>query len=324
MLRGYIRSKGVLASERQLKSSLPRMFPTWHQERWLNSQERSNPSIYIAQYFGQKIHFDQNEKLIHYGVTYVLARDGFSGKIVGSAVMSRKNNKIIYDKVYRSCLLQYGLWDQVRVDHGREFYLILYIQEKLRAAGRGSTDILPYIQTTSTNNHIIERIWVEVNKRVTYPIKRIVTVMDDQRIINMDDAVEKFCVSHVLRMVCSVGLERLIGAWNNHSVPRKGVPNTLQANQNRINPITPVDVPSTVSAVSMYRQQGGSLTNPSEFGEDPLGADDQLCRRRNELWQLRCGGRTIEDIFSSLICGDTACLQGAIVTFIEVTRELEP
>ena len=33
---------------------------------------------------------DQNEKLVHYGVTYMMARDGYSGKIVGVAVMPRK------------------------------------------------------------------------------------------------------------------------------------------------------------------------------------------------------------------------------------------
>ena len=84
--------------------------------------------------------------------------------------MQHKNNKIIYDEVYRACLSEYGLWDQVHVDHGREFYLILYIQEKLRNAGQGDPEITPYVQTTSTHNHIIERIWVEVNSRVTYPI----------------------------------------------------------------------------------------------------------------------------------------------------------
>ena len=44
-------------------------------------------------------------------------------------------------------------------------------------------------------NHIIERIWVEVNQRITYPIKRVVTIMDDRRMINMDDGVHKYCVS---------------------------------------------------------------------------------------------------------------------------------
>ncbi len=38
--------------------------------------------------------------------------------------------------------LIYGLWDQVRVDHGKEFYLMLYVQEilaQLRTNKQGST-----------------------------------------------------------------------------------------------------------------------------------------------------------------------------------------
>ena len=38
-----------------------------------------------------------------YGLTYVIARDGYSGKIVGAATMSIKNNLVIYDKVRISC-----------------------------------------------------------------------------------------------------------------------------------------------------------------------------------------------------------------------------
>ena len=131
------------------------------------------------------MHLDQNEKLIHFGVTYVMARDGFSEKIVGAAVMPRKNNLVIYDEVYRAAILEFGMWDQVRVDHGREFYLTLYVHEKLRA-GRGDSNVAPYVQTTSTCNHVIERMWVELNHRVTYPIKRIMVSMQNHQMINME------------------------------------------------------------------------------------------------------------------------------------------
>ena len=263
---------------------------------------------------------DQNEKLVHYGVTYVLARDGYSGKIVGWAVMSRKNNAIIYNDVYRMCSMEYGLWDQLRVDHGREFYLTLYIQEKLRAC-HGDPNILPYIQTTSTQNHIIERVWVEVNQRVTYPIKRVISMMDDNRMINMDDSMHKFCVSYVLQKCCSVGLERMIHSWNNHSIPRKGIPNSLALNSHT-NPIQLSEIPTAVAAVSEYRQQGGSITDPSEFGEDPLRNDDALARQREQLWLSRCD-TTIADIYTDLMVGDSQPLQDSIIKFIEITQELD-
>ena len=41
------------------------------------------------------------------------------------------NNTITF--YCRSAVEKYGLWDQLRIDHGQEFYLSMYIQEQLRA-----------------------------------------------------------------------------------------------------------------------------------------------------------------------------------------------
>ena len=49
---------------------------------------------------------------------------------------------------YRKIVCQYGMWDQVRVDHGTEFYLTLYIQ----GIGSHRRNIIhaPFLQTRST------------------------------------------------------------------------------------------------------------------------------------------------------------------------------
>ncbi|KAI9517713.1 hypothetical protein NQZ68_000881 [Dissostichus eleginoides] len=94
---------------------------------------------------GHKLHIDQNEKL----VIHVLSVDGFSSNIVSHSTMPVKNNLIIYQEVYQSAVLRYGMWDQIRVDHGKEFYLTLFMQEKL-ADYRNNTGRQPYIQTKST------------------------------------------------------------------------------------------------------------------------------------------------------------------------------
>lgn len=49
----------------------------------------------------------------------------------------------------RTAVDRYGVWDQVRIDHGREFYLLIYIQEQLRK-DYGARDVLPYVQSRST------------------------------------------------------------------------------------------------------------------------------------------------------------------------------
>lgn len=321
MMKGYVEAtKGVRVSERMLKQALPLVAPIGHYRRQTDSLERSNPAIYSARYFGHKIHLDQNEKLIHYGVTYMMARDGFSGKIVSTAVMPYKNNLIIYDEVYRAAVLEFGLWDQVRVDHGKEFYLTLYVHEKLRV-GRGDGTVAPYVQTTSTCNHIIERMWVELNHRVTYPIKRIVVSMDHRQLIDMNCPVTTFCVSKVLCKVCKIGMDRMVVAWNSHPIPRRGVPNALQIQANHTAPINPSEIPQCSSAVSEYTQQGGRLTDPRNPGTDPLEGNDALCSQREQLWLVQCG-MDVNDIFSETISGNASVLENAITSYIQLTSRL--
>ena len=53
-----------------------------------------------------------------------------------------------YKVVRRPIVIQYGLWDQIRVDKGREWILMLYIQETL-AHLRCNTSRPPHLQSTS-------------------------------------------------------------------------------------------------------------------------------------------------------------------------------
>ena len=60
-----------------------------------------NSVPYQTDYFGHKVHVDQNEKLVMYGVTHICVVDGFSGKIVGFVTMPVKNNIEIYTHFFR-------------------------------------------------------------------------------------------------------------------------------------------------------------------------------------------------------------------------------
>jgi hypothetical protein len=59
---------------------------------------------YYAAYMEHKLHLDQNEKLTMFGVTHVIAIDGYSSKVVAHATMPVKNNLIIYEAVYRQAI----------------------------------------------------------------------------------------------------------------------------------------------------------------------------------------------------------------------------
>lgn len=68
-MKGYLASQGLHLGEHCISSSLSRVDPQSHDRRRQDAIDRSNPKPYIANYFGHKIHLDQNEKLIHFGVT---------------------------------------------------------------------------------------------------------------------------------------------------------------------------------------------------------------------------------------------------------------
>lgn len=321
---GYLRSKGIPVSDHQLRSCLPSVAPSAHIQRQTDGLERANPHVYVARYFGHKLHVDQNEKLAMFGVTYVLARDGYSGKIVGSSVMPVKNNLTIYEDVYRKLTLEYGLFDEVRVDHGREFYLMLYIHEKLRER-RGNREVVAYRQTPSTQNHIIERMWVELNRRVSYPIKRILVHMTETGLIDMGDDACKYSVSLIASNVAKVGMQQFISSWNAHSVPNHGVPNDLQQQRPGTTSIHPLEVPSTSEAVQQYRQQGGRLTDPHPFAPDPLANDDALIQERHSRYSREFPqGYNYPILFSSLINGNSSMFTSAVTTYASITSDLMP
>jgi len=101
MMTGLIRSQGVVVGEQRVRTALHHTSPTYCTVRQQYSYRQFNPVKYYAQYFGHKMHLDQNEKLKDYGVTHVAASDGFSGKLLGVISMPKKNNIIIYENLYR-------------------------------------------------------------------------------------------------------------------------------------------------------------------------------------------------------------------------------
>ena len=101
MVTGALRSEGIIIGERQVGAMLRELDPPAQQQRRQNAGRSLNPRVYHAEYFGHKVHIDQNEKLVMYGVVHVCSRDGYSGMITSFATMPRKNNAIIYERVYK-------------------------------------------------------------------------------------------------------------------------------------------------------------------------------------------------------------------------------
>lgn len=77
------------------------------------------------------------------------------------------------------------------------------------------------LNVVSFQNHIVERMWVEVNTRINYPIKEALIKMMEHAQISLDDELCKYCVSWYTLRVANIGVSLLLAAWNEHPIPGK-------------------------------------------------------------------------------------------------------
>ena len=72
-MTGHIKhSTGLRLGVNRVGQALKRVNPHQHRERQTSITRNLNPVPYYGEYFGHKLHHDQNEKLIRYGVTEVM------------------------------------------------------------------------------------------------------------------------------------------------------------------------------------------------------------------------------------------------------------
>ena len=73
---GVLASQGFRTGSHRVSQSLARVNPVSHDRRRTRTERQTNPIPYSSKYFGNKVHIDQNEKLVLFGVTHVCAVDG--------------------------------------------------------------------------------------------------------------------------------------------------------------------------------------------------------------------------------------------------------
>ena len=96
IMSGYVRSKGLTLSGKQVSKSLRRVNPVIHARRREDTVRSRNPVPYYPPYHRNKLHCDQNEKLGMYGCTFYALSDGYSARIIKLFSMPKKNAVIIY------------------------------------------------------------------------------------------------------------------------------------------------------------------------------------------------------------------------------------
>ena len=102
MMTGFIRKEfGLSIGQNRVGNALATVCPRNHLQKREQTFRQVNPIPYRADYFGHKMHFEQNQKLVMYGVTHVVAIDGHSRFISGAYTMPVKNNLVLYEEVFR-------------------------------------------------------------------------------------------------------------------------------------------------------------------------------------------------------------------------------
>ena len=326
MMQGSVRAMlGITSgavSQRRISEASRRVAPHAFQARTFDTLQRTNPIPYFAPYFGYKGHFDQNEKVAQtFGMTHVYLIDGCSRFILGAVTMPIKNPILIYEHLFRPALMKYGLFDQIRMDHGREFVLCIFVQELLKGY-RFSQSRLPWKQTSSTSNYVSERMWPKVNQRINYPIKRQLCEIQRQDDIDFDHPVTMFCISWVTMYVANDAAEHLIHSWNHHRIPgpQGCVPVENMAQTSCAVQLPAELIPTVSEAVRMYEERGGSLARDATFGTDPLVMRADLIESRERLFfSSQPSGQSI---FADVVHGQSHSLKRAIDYFVDVTNYL--
>jgi hypothetical protein len=80
----------------------------------------------------------------------------------------------------------------------------------------------------------------------------------------MDLHIDKFCVGYIVRSLVNIGIERFKNSWNNHRIPKKGVPIELAEANSRIQNLNNDQIPSLEEAITSYNQFG-SITSDYEY-----------------------------------------------------------
>lgn len=184
---------------------------------------------------------------------------------------------------------------------------------------------------------------MEVNSRVNYPIKAVLVEMADNGEISLDDPTTQFCTSCFSIKVASAGVTLFLTSWNQHPISGrhtyilvllwitnditlnllltgKGTPDLRMGRDNRAQRIDMNYLPSPHQAACMYADAGGTLTDPSPFGSDPIADCPEKIGTRDRSFTDRYPSAS--DLFHEVVNGTSHNFKQALLFYIDITRRL--
>ncbi|XP_028515792.1 uncharacterized protein LOC114575330 [Exaiptasia diaphana] len=141
--------------------------------------------------------------------------------------------------------------------------------------------------------------------------------LQEAEAINLESNIDRYCTSTLLLSLCRLGMERVVDAWNNHSIPSKGIPNELAScnwdpivDENRF--------PPSEIASAMYTQElGTSLHQFCSFASSPFQTEEKEKEVEIQF------SRLIPDmgcLLNSAMNNQYSPMQNALLTLINITK----
>ena len=100
---------------------------------------------------------------------------------------------------------------------------------------------------------------------------------------------------------------------------KRGVPDTLMNYDNRAKKIDPRLLPTLSEAVSQYTSVAGCLSDPCQFGADPL---ELSAEKRDIRLRSFCSKFNFKALFCDVSNGCGSSFSGAFKCFVDITYRL--
>lgn len=131
-----------------------------------------------------------------------------------------------------------------------------------------------------------------------------------------DSENDRRIVGEFLRKTVTVGVERLVAAWNSHRIDPKGIPNACPR---RLGVVPLHALPDSDRAVTIYEANGGSITRPSQ---QHAMTDAVLEHHRDQHFTQAVG--KFETIFERALAEDRQFFCNAVQQYVAITKAYQP
>ena len=213
LLNGHLLRMGIRITRRGLREAIHRV-----DHQGVVSRQRSvvRRRIYSVPHPNYIWHIDGHHKFIRWRFVLHGAVDGFSRTIIYLCCTDNNRAQTVL-RYFQQGVLDYGLPDYVRSDHGGENvdvwrYIIF----------NHNLDYSRAITGSSVHNERIERLWRDVHRCIASTYADLFRSMESSGCLDPLNEVDLYCLHYVFQPRMNRCIEEFVGSWNNHSISTEG------------------------------------------------------------------------------------------------------